>query len=301
MIKHPIATVVNFCTNESRFIKSCLEQALIFSKQVIVSVSTHFFDGTAENSSLLKEIYAAFPECQFVEYPFAPNQVSRKLMKSIGADHFWHCASRAVGMSLVRDEIETVLFLDADEIADGCRFQEWLHCSDYRQHVVLKLANHWYFREPCYQAESFEDSIVLVQKKALSLDLLLHSDERCALYSSLPNPKRRMVMGTDGWPLFHHFSWVRTKEEMLKKVRSWGHKKDRKWDELVVEEFSAPFQGKDFVHGYQFRTISPPFAISMSPPQFLPRGQERVHRLTEQELGDLLKIKGTSFWHTLFS
>jgi len=301
MEKHPIATIVNFCTNESRFIKSCLEQALCFSRQVLVVISSHFFDGTEENRSLLEEIYAAFPDCEFIEYPFVPQKVPRRIMKSIGPEHFWHCASRMVGVACLREDIEHVLFLDADEVADGERFQQWLDCSDYMHHRVLKLANYWYFREPCYQAETLEDSIALVQKKTLTADLVLHLDERCAFYNCLSGPKRRMVVGVDGFPLFHHFSWVRTQEEMLKKVKSWGHKKDRNWEELVVAEFSAPFKGVDFVHGYQFRQVSTPFSISLEAPEFKMRGKKNVRRFTEDEFRSLIQLKKTpSWWSSIF-
>lgn len=301
MEKHPVATVINFCTNESRFIESCLEQALIFSRQVVVSVSSHFFDGTPENRSLLEKIYAAFPQCYFVEYPFVPKKIRGNILKSVGHEHFWHCASRLVGFHCLKEEIDTVLFLDADEVADGERVQQWLDCSDYQKHRVLKLANYWYFREPCYRAETFEDSIVLIQKKFLTADLLIHPDERCSLYNSLSGPKQRMVTGVDGQPLFHHFSWVRTQEEMLKKVRSWGHKKDRDWESLVAQEFSSPFKGIDFVHGYRFSYVNPPFSISLETPKFQPNGGTNIRRFTEDELSDLIQLKKTSLWRLLFS
>jgi hypothetical protein len=301
MRKHPIATVINFCTNEARFIQSCLEQALIFSQQVIVPISTHFFDGTLENRACLEEIYRAFPECQFVEYPFAPKKVKRSLLKSVGAEHFWHCVSRIVGFSCVDEEIETILFLDADEVPEGKKFQEWLDGGDYRQYAVLKLANYWYFREPRYRAEKLEDSVILAQKKVLTSDVLIHPNERCALYEMLPHPKRRMVTGVDGLPLVHHFSWVRTQEEMLKKVKSWGHKKDRNWEELVTKEFNAPFQGTDFVHGYPFQEVVSPFPICLEPPSFTPRGKRNVRKFKEEEFSDLIHSKKTSFWRSLIS
>jgi hypothetical protein len=224
MRKHPISTIVNFCSNERRFIKDCLEQASIFSKQVIVPVCDHFFDGSPENRPLLDQIYAAFPDVLFIEYPFIPQKIPKKIWKAVDSAHFWHSLSRLIGFSCLDEEIETVLFLDADEIPDGKRFAEWLECSDYMHHTVLKLANYWYFREPVHQALHFEDSVVLVQKRALGPEILLKQEERDAIYNLLPGPKRRHVTSHEGEPMFHHYSWVRTEEEMLKKVRSWGHK-----------------------------------------------------------------------------
>jgi hypothetical protein len=297
MRKPPLATIVNFCTNESRFIKNCIEQSLIFSKQVIVSVCDHFFDGTPENRELLERIYTAFPDCLFIEYPFLEGKIPKKIFKTVDPAHFWHSLSRFLAVRSLSEEIENVLFLDADEIPEGNRFFDWLESSDYTFHTALKMANYWYFRESRYRAEKWEDSIVLAQRKALDAELLLRQEERGAIYDSLPGPKRRMVTGPDGRPMFHHYSWVRTEEEMLKKVRSWGHRADRDWETLVKEEFSRPFQGVDFVHGYRYETIEPKFEILLDLPQFSPRGKPNVVRLSEEKV--LEAVKKIPRWNVL--
>lgn len=294
MKKHPIATIVNFCSNESRFIRATLEEALLFSIQVIVPICDHFFDGSPENRALLEEIYAAFPECLFIEYPYLPKKIPKKLLQKVDMAHFWHSLSRLIGFSFLDEGVESVLFLDADEVPDGKKFAQWLDCSDYGLHTALKLSNYWYFRDPSNQALKYEDSIVLAQRKALEAEIILHQDERDAIYNLLPGPKRRHVAGSDGKPMFHHFSWVRTKDEMLRKVRAWGHKKDRDWEALVVEEFSAPFRGTDFVHGYDYKNIKPPFDIHFEPLHFEPKGTPQVKRLKEAEL--LRQIKQKNFW-----
>jgi hypothetical protein len=63
--------------------------------------------------------------------------------------------------------------------------------------------------------------------------------------------------------MFHHFSWVRTKEEMLTKVRSWAHRNDCNWTDLVEQEFTHEFTGRDFVHGYSYRTVPNVFDIKV--------------------------------------
>ena len=65
----------------------------------------------------------------------------------------------------------------------------------------------------------------------------------------------------EGTPFVHHYSWVRTKEEMLKKVENWGHKHDKNWTSLIEEEFSRPFNGTDFVHGYSYNIVENKFNI----------------------------------------
>jgi len=302
MHKQPIAAVINFCSNESRFIGSCIEEARKFAKQIIIPVCDHFFDGVAENRPLLEQIYRAYPDCLFLEYPFIPSAIPRRIFKDVSPAHFWHSCSRLIGTSYLDSEIEAVLFLDADEVPDGRTFSEWLEASDYQQNTVMKLSNYWYFREPIYQALSWEDSIVLVQTRAITHDLILHQEERDAIYNRLPGPKRRHVTGPNGEPMFHHFSWVRTKNEMLKKVCSWGHKGDRNWTQLVEQEFSNSFQGTDFIHGYKYKTVEPLFDIRLEPTFFQPAREEpQVVRLTQKDLRDLLKFKKNFLSQWLFS
>ncbi|OGN55633.1 MAG: hypothetical protein A3D96_00880 [Chlamydiae bacterium RIFCSPHIGHO2_12_FULL_44_59] len=294
MEHHPIATIVNFSSNESRFIQATLSQVLLFSRQVIVPVCDHFFDGTLENRVLLKRVYEAFPECQFIEYPFEPAKIPKAVFKKINPAHFWHSLSRLIGVSHLDEEIETVLFLDADEVPDGHRFGEWLRASDYRGHTAIKFSNYWYFRDPVNQAIETEDSVVLAQRGALELEIVLHQDERDAIYHLLPWPKRRGVKDFCGNPMFHHYSWVRTKEEMLKKVGSWGHKKDRDWVRLVHEEFAGPFSGRDFIHNYHYRQIAPLFDIRLEEPAFVAMGKPQVKQLKSREVLSLLPKK--KFW-----
>lgn len=297
MKKHPIATVVNFCSNECRFIEATLEQASIFSRQVIVAVCDHFFDGTPENKSLLKQIYAAFPKCLFIEYPYIPQKIPKRIWKKIDPAHFWHSLSRLIGTHFLDEEIETVLFLDADEVPDGKRFARWLDCSDYMHHTALKLANYWYFREPSHQALRFEDSVILAQRRALQKEIVLHQEERDAIYNLLPGPKRRHVTGHDGHPMFHHYSWVRTEEEMLKKVKAWGHKGDREWTSLVKEEFTTPFRGIDFVHGYSYQSVKPFVDIQFGEIKFESKGDPQVKKLQEEEVLKLVKFR--KIWNFL--
>jgi hypothetical protein len=298
MIKHRVGTVVNFCTNESKFIAPCLQEVLKFSRQVIVVVASHFFDGTEENRPLLSQIYRAFPKVLFVEYPFIPSLIPKSIFKAVRPAAFWHCLSRLIGFSFLAKEIDWTLFIDADEVADGARVGEWLDCSGYECHAVLRLANYWYFREPIFRANVVEDSVVMVSNRTAEADLLLDSTERSALYDRLPGPKRRMVMGPDGEPLFHHFSWVRSEEEMLKKVRSWGHKGERNWEELVKEEFKKPFQGTDFVHGYRFQTVEDQFGIEkgFSFASNQENTRSNVKSLSEKQVIQFAKMKKVPFW-----
>jgi hypothetical protein len=82
--------------------------------------------------------------------------------------------------------------------------------------------------------------------------------------------QRRSARLAPGWdrPLVHHYSWVRTREQMLRKVRAWGHNRDRDWEKLVAEHFARPESERigprfrDFIHGYSYETVTPYIALT---------------------------------------
>jgi hypothetical protein len=188
--------------------------------------------------------------------------------------------SRLVGVSMLDAKVEYVLFLDVDEIPEGRRFATWLKEFPLKEYSALRMACYWYFRSSQYRAGALEDTPLLVQKKVLTYDALMHAEERAGTFHSIEGEKMRFV--SQEAPLFHHYSWVRSKEEMLRKVCTWGHRNEREWAALVEEEFSRPFSGKDFVHGYTFQEV-PPFLkpVDYSNFSYVPSA---VIRLTVQEL-----------------
>ena len=244
----PIATVVNYCTNEYRFIRRCITSVAGFSRQVLVPVADHFFDGTPEDQARLAATRAENREATFIPYAWKPGHPSR----------YWHNYSRLLGAQHVTADVDWVLFLDADEIVDSdlfCRFARQLGDTGPDSY---KLANYWYFREPIYRATTLEDSAVIV-RRSLSTRIALDSRKEREQFVSKSTP--RMVT-VEGRPIVHHFSWVRTKEEMLRKVESWGHNQDRRWVARVEEEFSRPFNGKSFVHDYEFVEVEDVFGFT---------------------------------------
>jgi len=253
---HRIATVINYCSNESPFLQPCIEQARLFSKQICVPVADHFFNGTPENMQKLQDAYATFADCTFLQFAFDSEKIPQKY-KEIERPRVWHNIARCLAYAYLDADIDYVLFLDADEIIDASRFQRWLDTNLYQEYKAMKLCNYWYFRDVCYQAATFEDSLLLVKKSALSKALLMHKDERDGVFDHIQGAKNRRVLGPDDKPMGHHYSWVRSQEEMLKKTESWGHSQDRDWKSCIEEEFSKEFQGKDFVHGYTFKKVEP--------------------------------------------
>jgi len=226
MIKYRVATIINYSSNEKRFLKAAIEGVSSFSEQIFIVACDHFFDETKENINLLAKHAKDFPECNFIVYPYLNKLKKKKIYKKIGQSNFWHSLSRLVGFCSVSSQVEFLLFLDVDEIIDSNAFEMWLQKQEHKEYDVMKLASYWYFRSALYRSKTLEDSPIFARKDKLSSSILLHKEERDAIYNLMEGRKKRMTKGISNEPLAHHYSWVRTKKEMLKKVTSWGHKND---------------------------------------------------------------------------
>ncbi|MBS0629556.1 MAG: hypothetical protein JSS30_04945 [Verrucomicrobia bacterium] len=275
-----LATIINFSSNEALFLKACLEQALLFSDQILVPVCDHFFDGTPENRELLDTIYAAHEEVQFIEYAW-----SKENFYADHPTHFWHNLSRLIGTYFLNPQIDRVLFLDVDEIVEGQAFAKWLKQFPFADYVAMRLACYWYFREAKYQALQWEDTPLLISKAALHYDALMHPNERAGTFHLAEGKKLRNVLSDEEIPMIHHYSWVRSKEALLRKVSCWGHRDERNWRDLVEAEFANEFSGIDFVHGYSFKEVEPLFK-----PHHYPLGPKKGSNVRYLKTLDIHKI-----------
>lgn len=244
-----IATIINFCTIDAKFIGHCIRRVAPFSTRVLVPHGDHLFDGTPEDLSCIDRIAATHPEADFLRFRY-----HHDITQAVGAP-FWHNFARWTGFQQLDDGIDYILFLDSDELVDTERFREFVYRSGYDQYDYLYLATHWYWREPRYRARQLEDSPLLVRRSVLKKNIIFHDHER-SVVAALPNGVR-MVEGMDGQPMVHHLSWVRTESEMHRKVSTWGHSGDVDLTAKVAEEFSRPFNGTDFVHGYAYDEVEP--------------------------------------------
>ena len=265
-----ISVAVQYSTSDFRFLKANLTQVSKFSDEIIVTICDHFYTGEPEDSKLLEQsidIINTFEKCKL------------EIIKWDGVKQspaYYHNLSRKTALDLTTND--WILFLDADEIVDD-NFKDWFTVNAYK-HNCYNFTCYWYFREPIYQALTTESAGVLIRREdcqdwdlnsKLELkqfyqalweqDRLSHGDEES-------NP----VVGLDGRVMVHHYSWVRSKEEMLKKVRNWGHRNDtpganlhigesKSWIQLVEEEFSREFNKTDFIHGYSYVEVKNKFNL----------------------------------------
>lgn len=272
-----LAVVVSFCSLEAPFGEVLLRELLrVPGAIIVVCHGTHLYNGTPEDDRFVDGLKQTFAENRNIVF-------ARYDVPIVDGPRACHNAARKIGFATLESRTvseafdwQWVLFLDGDEIPDGTALADWwLTCvqsgSRLKSDTAYKIANYWYFMLPTLRAEELEDSAVLVHRSIVSnnVDCLSQPGERdgiplaggcCAL--------ERNVRHTDGRVLLHHFSWVRTREALLIKVASWGHRNDRPWTDLLLHTWKmmdvmGSMPERDFVNGYKLSVLdAPPFAFS---------------------------------------
>ncbi len=283
----PITAVISFCSNDWRFLKRCVDEVSPFCNQILITVCDHFFDGSEENYALLEEAYLSFPVCTFLEFHFDPeksyNYFSTLCPSHRNFRHEWHNTGRWLGFLHASPETEFFLFLDSDEIFDGELFLKWQEQIGIKQYSAMRFAAYYHFREAKFEAIEQDDFSLLVKKESLQSEFFWNLDERFGLFHLLQGEKKLGVRGVDGKPMVRHYSGVRTKEELQKKLGSWGHHWERDWERLLNEEYSRSFNGKDFIRRYTYQTVPTVFdPMSVEVPSLpfvsLEDHRKRLHR-----------------------
>lgn len=261
---------------EHAFIDDVLKECVIFSKHIVVVYGSAFYDGTPEDLEYIKSKiiqYEHMPNIIFSMYEVNSKLVNREVENSLtrkGA--YWHNMARIHGVRVLnankwRDDF--ILFLDADEIPDGVKVKDLIDNTRLNSRNTFLMTNYWYFREPIYQATTLCESGPAIlsshyvddMSDSNLFNIFMNNLER----HELPHVVNHVMY--KGEPIFHHYSWVRTKDEMLKKVNLWAHKHDRDWITQIENEFTHEFNGTDFVHGYSYRKVGARPHLLLRPPK----------------------------------
>jgi hypothetical protein len=258
-----ISAVISFCSNDWRFLKHCIHGISSFCEEVILTVCDHFFDGSKENYGLLEEAFRCFPDCTFIEFNFDSRQSYRAFSPLYPEHpywrHEWHNTGRWLSYFYSSSDTQLLFFLDCDEIVNTEQFKNWLATADFIEHSAYRFAGFWHFREAQFEASAHNDLSLLVKKGAMDPHFLWDEEERMGLFHRLPEKKQLGVRSCNDVPMIRHYSGVRTEEEFSKKLSCWGHHWERDWSQLLQEEFSRPFNGRDFIRRYEYHQIQPHF------------------------------------------
>lgn len=233
-----IDTIIPFCSYDYKFINHTIEGIRSVSSNIIVTYFDYTFDNKPENMDLIEKVKSDNKDCKFIKLDYDFSNTAR----------WHHNYTRWIGYQLSKSDF--ILFLDSDEVFESDKIKNWVQnvneCPD-----VTTFANYWYFRSTQYRANIIEDSPVMVNRKIINHDSIFQDLER-GYFKYVTSNKQESVLGLDGKPMCHHYSWALDKAEMLRKISSWGHKGEENWVELIEEEFSRDFNGTDFIKGYQY-------------------------------------------------
>jgi hypothetical protein len=247
----PVSVVISYSSLEQRFLKSILYQSSLFADDIIVAIYKNLLNGKEEDVGKIEmQIASHLPSARVVVLDHDINHSGRH----------HHNLARWEGARLATHD--HILFLDGDEIPEGQIFRSLLANNLLGHLDGADFACHWYFRNASYQALQLEHCGLLIRKDLITESTMFTENERWS-FRLIKGIKYIPMLAINNQPIMHHFSWVRTRDEMLEKVSGWGHKRDKNWKALIVEEFSRQFNGTDFVHGYQYKEVANKFGIDM--------------------------------------
>ena len=265
-----ISVIISYSSNESIFIDALVTECEKFSDDIVISHGSHFYDGQPEDHTHMKECVNKYPQVQFVTYD-VDTSISKELRKGCNTrpSAYWHNLSRWTAISALKKQ-GWVFVIDADEIPDGDLLKYWiskLDPSDLNPECCYKFACYWYFKSPQNRATTIEDSVLLIHRKHLTEDNVFGDDERDHLIRTSNTRLLRQVKDLQGRVMWHHFSFVRSKEGLITKISTWGHKDDifkQVNPTLFVDYLFKDDNVNDIVHNYQYITVDNKFNIDIN-------------------------------------
>ena len=254
------STVVNFSSLDDPFLDQCIDNICEASNRTVLVAYDRLFSGKNDLPGVRRLIERNRNKNVLFKVDSLPERPS--------SEWFFHYnRSRLAGYEIVRDSADYTLFIDGDEIAERQLLIDWktnfsqsgLHPTG--EGLGLRFANYYYFREPIFRSVQTECSPIMINNGFLNFLLRLNREG----VTSQTYDRRFYVFGPHvvAPPIFHHFSWARTKEQMLEKIDNWGHVHDKDWSSLIEKEFQHDFDGTDFIRGYKYQVVENIFGISL--------------------------------------
>lgn len=263
-----IGFVISYCELEEIFIETLIKEASKITKTICIVYSDTFFDMTPQNTDFIENhIKNNYPYISLVKYEVKITS-DIDLNKYKRPTAYWNNLARKKGFDSICHQTEFIFFVDGDEIPDG---NHLLDCFNKNYifldpNTIYSFANFWYFKLPIYQALTLEDSILFIHKKFLhDEDIFFNDNERHGMIKKYHASHQRMIIH-DNLPCFHHYSWVRNKNAMKKKLENSAHLHDVfkgiQIDSFINKIFEND-QVNDIVHHYRYKVVDNNFNIQV--------------------------------------
>lgn len=268
----PLSIVISYCSNEACFLEALLRECLKCSDDIIVSYGSHLYNGVEEDKETLRY-------CQYVFDTFVSAGKLRFVCYPVGKEHYdgfgvvnrptayWHNVARWTGIQAIHQKDNWVLLIDADEIPNGDIFDEWFQYMEennvLKRNETYKMANYWYFKHPKNRARVLEDSVLLMHISHLTKVNVFHDWERDGLIAMSKTKLLRQTKSLDDEVMFHHYSWVRTREGLTHKIMNWGHANEYGDPKAVIEKIFSTDGVNDVIKNYTYDTVENEFNIQI--------------------------------------
>lgn len=244
-----LGIVVPYCSNEEDLIDEVIESLEKISSNIVIVCMTHLFNGDEDDRALAKVEGLLKPgiKCKIIPWK-----------EILGApQNFWIKEMRHYGFQAL-DPCDWVLFVDSDEVLrDAPKFLSWYDSIKENKDTSYKLSCFWYFLSKRRRSQVIEDSIVLVARERLTFGSFRHTNSERENLAASAAVQERNCRDLEGGVMFDHFSWVRTKEILQRKVETWGHRQDRDWSSLLNKAFQEDILTTvDFVHGNKYDILT---------------------------------------------
>lgn len=240
-----ISVIIPYCSLERDLLDDVLQSVYKVCDEIILVYMTHFWDGTpdTETPNVIAE-YKMKYQIKDICLQWTPDKASST----------WECKMRK--HAFLNSTKDWILFIDSDEVLrNKDAFMKWFQSVRDGPIQSYKLANYWYFLSKQRRAKPIEDSIVIIKRNEITLG---HFDQYKANRDAFVNKDTpRYTKDLNEEPMFDHYSWVRSKDILLKKVKAWGHNGDKDWVPLLEKAFSEDIlTTRDFVHNYTYDIIN---------------------------------------------
>ena len=265
---HKIGSIIITNSDDFHFLKASLSQIIPLCQDIVIAIGSKLWNEEEDDMQKIqafKTQYERIPNVKFVTYQVPEDKV-QFMASQVTPAMYWEAHARWVALQALDTSCEYILFLDADEVVDGDLFSQWLDTGIYKTMGVMKLANYWYWRTPTLRARDYiEDSVVFIRRDAFNPFMLFSNLGRHGMFNNSKSAqKARAVRDQYNRVMVHHYSWVRNKEAMMRKVKNWGHRDDKtNWIELVEQEFTIPITENhtDFLKGLSYDIVPDAFDI----------------------------------------
>ncbi len=265
-----ISIIMPYCSNDYQFLRPNIKQLLKFTDNIYIIYSNRFWNGENENKGIIDKSIKENPEATFVRVEYQKKQPpipeffcrlipKRCLLRPVYGPRYFEGLIRWRGYKEAEKESpDYYFFLDVDEIVDGEAFLKWLKNGLNRKLNAMIFNCYEYVRSPQYRSINWGKKGVLVKKRQIKKKDFFTYRIRRRFYQTSTPPKKEGILGLDGKPMIHHFSWIRSKKQFSKKVditsiHGLTNRKERK----IEMEFAKPLGKEDPIWGKNYVKVKP--------------------------------------------